>query len=52
MISTYEMIEATINNGKYKTNEEMTNKLNTFLKKKRITEDEYNELAALLGSKE
>lgn len=48
---TYKLCVTVINKGTYGTKEEMENKLDVFLLNKRITEDEYSELLALLNSK-
>lgn len=48
---TYKLCVTVINKGTYGTKEEMKNKLDVFLLNNRITQDEYNELVALLDSK-
>lgn len=48
---TYKLCLTVINKGTYGTKDEMLAKLDVFLLNNRITEDEYNELVALLNSK-
>jgi hypothetical protein len=49
---TYKFCVKVINNGTYGTKEEMMIKLDVFLLNNRITQEQYNELVALLESKE
>ena len=49
---TYKLCVKAINNGTYGTKEEMMIKLDVFLLNNRITQEQYNELVALLESKE
>jgi len=49
---TFVFCEKVINNGRYETKEEMMIKLDVFLLNNRITQEQYNELIALLESKE
>jgi hypothetical protein len=49
---TYKLCVKVINNGTYGTKEEMMIKLDVFLLNNRITQEQYNELVALLESKE
>lgn len=48
---TYKLCLTVINKGTYGTKEEMKNKLDVFLLNNRITQEEYNELVALLDNK-
>lgn len=48
---TYKLCATVINKGTYGTREEMLEKLDVFLLNNRITEEEYNELLALLNGK-
>lgn len=48
---TYKLCVTVINKGTYGTKEEMKNKLDVFLLNNRITQEEYNELVALLDNK-
>ena len=49
---TFVFCEKVIDNGRYGTKEEMMIKLDVFLLNSRITQEQYNELVALLESKE
>lgn len=49
---TYNFCVKVINNGTYGNKEEMMIKLDVFLLNNRITQEQYNELVALLESKE
>lgn len=49
---TYVFCKKVIDNGRYGTKEEMMIKLDVFLLNNRITQEQYNELVALLESKE
>lgn len=46
---TSKQLEILINNGKYKSKEEMLEKLDVFLMGDRISPDEYQYLVSLLG---
>ncbi|MPM57864.1 hypothetical protein SDC9_104688 [bioreactor metagenome] len=48
---TYKLCVTVIERGTYGTKEEMASKLDVFLLNNRITQEEYNELAALLDNK-
>lgn len=48
---TYKLCLTVINKNTYGTKEEMLEKLNVFLLNNRISQEEYNELAALLDNK-
>ena len=48
---TYNACKTVINKGTYGTKEEMQFKLDIFLLNNRLTQDEYEELVALLNSK-
>lgn len=48
---TYKLCLTVINKNTYGTKEEMASKLDVFLLNNRITQEEYNELAALLDNK-
>lgn len=50
-MTTYTLCKTVINKGTYGTKEEMMIKLDVFLLNNRITQDEYNELITLLGTK-
>ena len=52
MSITYTFCKKVIENGAYKSKEEMLVKLDVFLLNDRITQDEYNELVDLLEQKE
>lgn len=47
---TYNYCKIVINNGRYGTKEEMLIKLDVFLLNNRITQEQYNELVALLNA--
>lgn len=49
---TYTYCKKVITNGNYGTKEDMLIKLDVFLLNNRITQEQYNELVALLESKE
>ncbi len=49
---TYDSLKILIENGKYKDKEDMMFKLDIFLLGDRITASEYNELVALLETRE
>lgn len=49
---TYSYCKRVIENGTYGTKEELTIKMDVFLLNNRITQDQYNELTALLEEKE
>lgn len=49
---TYVFCKKVIDNGRCGTKEEMMIKLDVFLLNNRITQEQYNELVALLESKE
>ncbi|MDU8964614.1 hypothetical protein [Clostridium tertium] len=48
---TYKLCLTVINKNTYGTKEEMLEKLDVFLLNNRISQEEYNELAALLDNK-
>ena len=48
---TYKLCLTVINKNTYGTKEEMLEKLDVFLLNNRISQEEYNELAALLENK-
>ena len=48
---TYKLCLTVINKGTYGTKEEMLEKLDVFLLNNRITQEQYEELVALLKSK-
>lgn len=49
-MNTYTLCKKVIENGTYETKEEILIKLDVFLLNNRITQEEYNELVALLNS--
>ena len=49
-MTTYMLCKKVIENGAYDSKEEMLFKLDVFLLNNRINQQEYNELAGILGS--
>ena len=49
-MTTYTLCKKVIENGAYDSKEEMLFKLDVFLLNNRINQQEYNELAGMLGS--
>ncbi len=49
-MTTYTLCKTVIENGAYGTKEEMLIKLDVFLLNNRITQEQYNELTALLNA--